>query len=153
VVKVRRTDGGTLWIANGGKATLAGDTWKGSQHGIHVLGQSRFLVFNNNSRALAGSMGMAGGDGTGSIAAEYKLDPIAKKITRVWSFKSSIQNDVMGDVQRLDNGNTILALSTKGMVQEVSASGTLLQEWTFQGSTSAIGYIEKRASLYGPPPR
>jgi hypothetical protein len=58
----------------------------------------------------------------------------------------------MGDLQRLSNGNTIIAYSTKGVVHEVSSSGTLLQElsWPIGGQ---FGYIEKRASLYGPPPR
>jgi hypothetical protein len=153
VVKVRRSDGKTLWIANGAKTTFTGDAWLGGQHGIHLLGLDRFLLFNNNSRVLAGSMGTAGGDGTGSIAAEYRLDLAGKTITRIWAYRSDIQNDVMGDVQRMDNGNTIMAFSTKGVIQEVNADGVLVQEWVFQGSTSTIGYIEKRASLYGPPPR
>jgi hypothetical protein len=71
---------------------------------------------------------------------------------QVWSYKASpgIQNDVMGDVQRLPNGNTMIAFSTKGTIQEVDASGTVLQQMKSQ---SNFGYIEKRASLYGPPPK
>jgi Arylsulfotransferase (ASST) len=153
VVKVKRSDGSTLWVAGGQKATVTGDSWKGSEHGIHLLGPNQFLLFNNNSRAVAGGMGSAGGDGTGSIAIEYKVDPTAKKITEVWRYKSTIQNDIMGDVQRMDNGNTIMAFSTKGKLQEISANGTVLEEWSWQGSTSSYGYIEKRASLYGPPPK
>ena len=45
-----------------------------------------------------------------------------------------------------------MAFSTKGAIQEVNADGALVQEWVFQGSMATIGYIEKRASLYGPPP-
>jgi hypothetical protein len=58
----------------------------------------------------------------------------------------------MGDVQRLPNGNTIVAYSTRGVLHEVAADGTLLQtlSWPLGGS---FGYIEKRASLYGPPPK
>lgn len=76
--------------------TFTRDRWLGSQHGIHLLGLDRFLVFNNSSRILAETMGTAGGGGSGSIAAEYEL--------------------------------------------------------ASQGSMATIGYIEKRASLYGPPP-
>jgi len=55
----------------------------------------------------------------------------------------------MGDVQRLKNGNTIIAYSTKGVLHEVDAQSKLLQEWTM----ATFGYVEKRKSLYGPPER
>ena len=140
-----------IWVANGPKPTLTGDTWQGSEHGIHILATDSFLLFNNNSRVVAGGMGSAGGTGDGSIAIEFKLDVPGKKITKAWSYKSSIQNDIMGDVQRMDNGNTIMAFSTKGKLQEVDKNGTVLEEWTWP--SVSFGYIEKRASLYGPPPK
>jgi hypothetical protein len=58
----------------------------------------------------------------------------------------------MGDLQRLPNGNTIIGYSTKGAMREVSSDGTVLQELTWP-SGSSFGYIEKRATLYGPPPK
>jgi hypothetical protein len=74
--------------------------------------------------------------------------------TRAWDYAAmpSIANQIMGDVQRLPNGNTMVAYSTQGVVHEVNAGGQLLQEltWPIGG---AFGYIEKRATLYGPPPR
>ena len=60
------------------------------------------------------------------------------------------QNDVMGDVQRLPNGNTVIAFSTKGIIHEVDADGTVLQ--TIQTATN-FGYMHKRPTLYGPSPR
>jgi hypothetical protein len=98
---------------------------------------------------------MAGtGDATGSIAAEYTLNLTGtKSVTRSWFYKASnpkIQNDIMGDVQRLANGNTIMAASTQSRMLEISSSGTVLQTWTFP---TTFGYIEKRPTLYGPPPR
>jgi Arylsulfotransferase (ASST) len=154
VVKVKRSDGSTVWILNGSKATITGDTWKGSEHGLHILGVDHFMLFNNNSRSVAGGAGPAGGDGTGSIAMEFKLDLTAKKITKTWSFKdaSGIRNDVMGDVQRLPNGNTIIAYSTQGVLQEVDSGSAVLQELTWPLGAS-FGYVQKRATLYGPPPR
>jgi hypothetical protein len=144
VVKVKRSDGSMVWILNGGKATISGVTWKGGEHGIHVLGVDNLLIFNNNS-------GMSGGGG-GSIAIELKLNLTAKTATQPWSYKANptIDNQVMGDVQRLSNGNTVIGYSTKGVLHEVSASSTLLQELTWP-SGSSFGYIEKRATLYGPP--
>jgi hypothetical protein len=154
LVKVKRSDGSTVWILNSSKATLTGDGWKGGQHGIHLLGLDRLLLFVNNATTSAGIYGPAGGDGTGSIAMEFSLDLSAKKITRVWQYKATpgLDNIIMGDVQRLPNGNTIVGYSTKAVLHEVDSNGTLLQALTWKNMTQ-FGYIEKRASLYGPPPR
>ena len=153
VVKVKRSDGSTVWVLNGSKATMTGDTWKGGEHGIHLLGVDHLMIFNNNSKSSMGGAGAAGGDGSGSIATELKLDLTAKKVTKVWTYKAAgIQNDVMGDLQRLSNGNTVVAYSTQGVLDEVDASGTLLQELEWPLGAS-FGYIQKRATLYGPPPR
>ncbi len=157
VVKVKRSDGSVVWRLNGSKSTFTGTTspiWKGGEHGLHVLGLDDLLIFNNNSRNVAGSFASAGGDGSGSIATEFKLDLTGNKVSQIWSYKSSdgIQNDVMGDVQRLPNGNTIVAYSTQGVLHEVDSSGTLLQELNWPLGAS-FGYVQKRASLYGSPPR
>jgi hypothetical protein len=159
VTKVKRSDGSTVWVLNGSTATITGDTWNGGEHGLHLLGRDssgldHILLFNNNSRNVSGGTGTLGGDSSGSIAIEMKLDVSAKKATKAWYYKAnpSIQNDVMGDVQRLPNGNTIVAFSTQGVLQEVDSSGTVLQELDWPIGAS-FGYIEKRATLYGPPPK
>jgi hypothetical protein len=148
VAKIRRTDGSTVWLLNGPKATLTGYTWKGSQTGIHVLGTNKLLIFNNNSN------NGASGSGDGSSAMEISLDLASKRATHTWNYKASpgVQSDVLGDVQRLSNGNTIVAYGTQGVLHEVGSDGVLLQSWTL-GTPWIFGYIEKRATLYGPPPR
>jgi hypothetical protein len=153
IVKVRRKDGATVWVLGGNTTTFSGPTWPGSQAGLHVLAVDRLLLFATNSKGLGGTTSPVG-DGTGSLAIELALDLAGKQASQVWLYKASpgIQNDVMGDVQRLPTGNTIVAYSTKGVLHEVDASGTLLQEWTWSVGMS-FGYVEKRASLYGPPPR
>jgi hypothetical protein len=154
VVKVNRKDGSTLWMLNGGKSPLSGVTWKGSEHGIYVMDPNQILIFNNNSSALSGNFGSAGGTGDGSIVLQLKIDPAAKKASTVWTYKgpANLQTDIMGDIQRLPNGNTIIGYSTKGAVQEVDKDGKVLSDWTFPLG-GQFGYIEKRATLYGPPPR
>jgi hypothetical protein len=147
IVKVRR-NGQVVWVMNGPGDDFGGDGWLGGNHGIHILAVDRLLIFNNNSMSNGGT-----GDGTGSIAAEYTLNLSNMTATRSWFHKASsprVQNDIMGDVQRLPNGNTLIGYSTRSTMQEVSASGQILQTWNF-GTT--FGYIEKRASLYGPPPK
>ena len=152
VAKIRRTDGSVVWILNGQTKTFTGFTWKGSEHGIHVLGLDDFLIFNNNSLMVAGS-NQPGGTGDGSIAQEIKLDLTAKTVSQIWSYKATgmaYQTDVMGDLQRLANGNIVIAYGGKGIIQEITANGTVLQEMR---TTTNFGYITKRATLYGPPPR
>jgi hypothetical protein len=151
LVKVRRSDGATVWVLGGTGSTLTGDTWQGGQWGLHVLGHDRVLLFATNSRMSSGS-GHSTGTGDGSSALEMSLDVPGKTATRIWSYKSSIQNDVFGDVQRLPGGNTIIAFPAEGKLQEVDASGSLLQEWNWP-SAYVFGYVEKRPTLYGPPPR
>jgi hypothetical protein len=154
VAKVRRTDGSVVWILNGETKTFTGDGWLGSEHGIQILGLDDFLIFNNNSRSIAGTTipeSMGTGDGSGAL--EIKLDLTAKTVTKIWSYKAmgtTYQTDVMGDLQRLANGNIVIAFGGKGIIQEIKPDGTVLQEMR---TTTNFGYIQKRATLYGPPPR
>jgi len=162
LTKVTKT-GTAVWVLNGGVS--GGPTssfnngaivWKGGEHGFHILSGdgTDYVLFNNNSKAPAGSgtsWGSAAGDGSGSMAVEVKLDLTAKTATQTWSYKGTgLDNQVLGDVQRLPNGNTIIDFATKSTVQEVDSKGTLLQQIV---SGKNFGYIEKRPTLYGPPPR
>jgi hypothetical protein len=154
VAKIRRTDGATVWILNGATKTFTGDTWLGSEHGIQIFGLDDFLIFNNNSLSVAGTtipVSMGTGDGSGVV--EIKLDLTAKTVTKIWSYKAmgtTYQTDIMGDVQRLPNGNLTIAFGGKGIIQEIDSSGNVLQEMR---TTTNFGYIQKRMTLYGPPPR
>ncbi len=159
LTKVTRS-GQTVWVLNGGvggiTSTFSNGTllWKGGEHGFHILASNDILLFNNNSTVNfgGGSWGTAGGDGSGSIALEVKLDMTAKTATKAWSYKASpgIDNQILGDVQRLPNGNTVIDYATKGAIHEVDANGNVLQTIT---TSNSFGYLQKRASLYGPPPR
>jgi hypothetical protein len=111
---------------------------------VDVLAEDRILIFNNNLPR----------DERGSLATEILLDLEAMTATKVWEYQADppISNQQLGDVQRMANGNTVVAYSTQGLLHEVDADGNLLQEivWPLGG---AFGYIVKRDSLYGPPPR
>ncbi|HEX6278062.1 MAG TPA: arylsulfotransferase family protein [Polyangiaceae bacterium] len=138
-------EGEVVWVLGGTTSDFTGDgsSWD-RQHGIDVLGLDRFVYFNNGP--------MMGG--SGSVAHELVLDLGGMTATRVWTYTAMprISNIQLGDVQRLPNGNTVVAYSTQGVLHEVDAQGNLLQEivWPLGG---AYGYMHKRASLYGPPPR
>jgi hypothetical protein len=154
VAKINRSDGSPVWILNGETKTFTGDSWYGSQHGMHILGVDNFLLFTNNSRSVAGTtIDVSNGTGDGSSVIELKLDLDAETVSKVWEYKAegnAYQTDVMGDVQRLWNGNVIVAFGGKGVIQEVTPDGTVLQEMK---TTTNFGYIQKRRTLYGPPPR
>jgi hypothetical protein len=142
LTKITRT-GTTVWVLGGTTSQFGANLWPGPEHGMDILGLDRILIFNNATTA------------TGSAAIEFMLTLTGTKTaTRVFTYTANphINNMIMGDVERLDNGNTIVAYSTQGVLHEVDASGTLLQELTWPLGAS-FGYIEKRASLYGPPPK
>jgi len=160
ITKINKSDGSKVWVLDGGiggiTSSFSGTLWKGGQHGIHVLGVDDFVIFNNNSSTNILGGAALGGSGDGSLAIEVKLNLTAMSASQTWSYKASpgIQVDVMGDVQRLDNGNTVVGYSTKGELQEVNSGGTVLQDikWSSSGGAS-FGYIVKRKTLYGASPK
>jgi hypothetical protein len=66
----------------------------------------------------------------------------------VEDFVSGSESSVLGDVQRLPNGNTLITYSTSGMILEVDPSWAVVQ--VLRG---AFGYADWRETLYGPPAR
>jgi len=142
ITKVSRATKQVTWVLGGSTTdfTGTGSTWS-RQHGIDVLDANTILFFNN-------------GTSGGSTAIEMALDMGSMMASRAWTYTDAdnLKNDIMGDVQRLENGNTIVAYSTKGVLQEVNAAGQVLEELVW-GLPGAYGYIQKRKTLYGPPPR
>jgi hypothetical protein len=167
LTKVTRT-GATVWVLNGGVGGIASSfnggalTWTGGQHGFHLLGLDDIVIFNNNSSRAAGAgtswPANVAGTGMGSYAIEVMLDLVGMTATKTWSYQGTdpsngnmtFSDDVLGDVQRLPNGNTMIDFATKTTMQEVDAQGRLLQEIKMP---SAFGYFQKRPTLYGPPPK
>lgn len=139
--KVTRA-GDVVWVLGGPTSDFTGNaaSWK-NQHGLHVLGADRLLFFNN------GTVGSSG-----SFAIELSLDLSAHTVTKVWEYGAGLSNFYMGDVQRLDNGNTLMVHSSQGVIHEVDRHNTLIQEMTW-ASGAMLGYAMKRESLYGAPPK
>ncbi len=142
ITKIRR-DGSVVWVLGGTTSSFsgAGASWA-NQHGVHVLGLDRLLYFNNRAA------------NEGSRAVEVVLDLQAMTATNVWMYAAEppISTIVLGDVQRLENGNTLVAYSHAGVLHEVSPAGVLLREMSWE-LLGAFGYTMHRKSLYGPPPR
>jgi hypothetical protein len=138
-VKVSR-QGEVAWVLGGSTSdfTGAGATWT-REHGHHLLAPNRLLFFNNGSQ------------GTDSIMREVTLDLSAMTATTSWMYDGDESSQTLGDVQRLSNGNTLVTYSNAGVIHEVDAGGTLLQSLSI--ASGSFGYVMKRASLYGAPPK
>jgi hypothetical protein len=115
-------------------------------HGHHLLDDGHFLSF--------------GASGPPSVVYEHQLTETSTSLTAslVWSYsEGSEYSFVLGDVQRLPNGNTLVVYSTTGRMHEVSETGALVQMLRVHSATTAtngsFGYANFRESLYGPPIR
>ena len=113
---------------------VAGD-WK-VNHGHDMLEDGTFLLFNN-------------GQSGASAALFYKLTETGTfAAQKLGSYSPGTTSAVLGDVQRLPNGNTIVAFSNASVIHEIDPSGALVQTISGPG-----GYADWRETLYGPPPR
>ena len=139
-VKVSR-QGDVAWVLGGDTSDFTGPgaEWN-REHGHQLLASNRILFFNNNS------------GNTGSIIREVTLDLTALTAANTWQYDGDENSSTLGDAQRLWNGNTLATYSNAGTIHEVSPTGTLLQTITFSAS-GGVGYMSKRQSLYGAPPK
>jgi hypothetical protein len=141
IAKVTRT-GKIVWTLGGSNSSFTGSgtNWQGPQ-GLHPLAADRLLFFNSLSA-------------NSSPLVEVLLDFGSRTAAIAWSYADPDLRGGMitGDVQRLANGNTIVGYPAGNIIREVSPAGEVLQELKWPRG-SLFGYIQKRRSLYGPPPR
>jgi hypothetical protein len=101
-----------------------------------MLPDGTFLLFNNGTSGASAVM-------------EYKITETGTfAATKSWEYKPGTASNVLGDVQRLPNGNTLVAFSTASIIHEIDPQRMLIQSFNGAG-----GYAEWRATLYGPPTR
>ena len=146
-VKVKRT-GALVWHLGGANPqsgssrsfTLVGlEQWAGN-HGHHLTPDGHFLFFSNGPPAKPMS-----------TVIEVVLDEAGQTATKAWQYQNGMNSTVLGDAQRLPNGNVLATFSHVGLMQEVDPSGTVVQ--AFKSRILSFGYSDFRESLYGPPPR
>jgi hypothetical protein len=126
--------GNVSWIFGGSKSTYTGDnmSWN-RQHNHHLL-DSGIVLFNNS------------GSNGGSSIREFTMS--GTSATQIKDFANGHSTQSMGDVKRLSSGNTLITYSNQGYILEVDKSWETVREM----STDGVGYIERRKTLYGPPP-
>jgi len=65
-----------------------------------------------------------------------------------WIYESTERTFILGDVERLPGGNTLITYSDTGVIYEVSPGRELVQSLASGGE---FGYSSFRKTLYGPP--
>jgi arylsulfotransferase ASST len=147
IVKVNRRTHEFVWQLGGthNQFTFVDDPLGGfdSQHTARILPNGHLLVFDNGWTHAPPA----------SRAVEYSLDVANKTATMVWQYSAtpSIFNDFTGSAQRLENGNTVVAFTRKGIVDEVRADGTLLSRATLEtepGRVATPYRVTRIRSLY-----
>lgn len=122
IVKIDPVTRQVLWQLGGARNqfTFIGDPLNGfgGQHSVRILPNGHFIVFDNGVTHSPQS----------SRAVEYAVDETAKTATMVWQYTPSppLFNEFTGSVQRLSNGNTVVAWTNFGLIDEVAPNGTLV---------------------------
>jgi hypothetical protein len=142
IQKIDRSSGETVWILGGSESDFTLDDGSSalfdSQHQFELLDES-ILVFVNGDE----------GEAQNSMAVEYAFDQSSPLVEEIWSYENdpNLFCFSLGDVQRLENGNTHINWSVQGQIDEVSPEGEVL--WRLNGSLgSAFGYSERVDHLY-----
>ncbi|MFL5482629.1 MAG: aryl-sulfate sulfotransferase [Gemmatimonadaceae bacterium] len=147
IVKVNSRTYQFAWQFGGthNQFTLIGDPFGGfdSQHTARVLPSGHLLIFDNGWNHSPQQ----------SRAVEYAIDTVAKTATMVWQYSADppIFNDFTGSAQRLENGNTVVAFTRHGTVDEVAPDGTLLGRATIESARGRIATpyrVTRVKSLY-----
>lgn len=135
IVKIDPSTRKVVWQFGGvrNQFTIIGDPLGGfdGQHDVRVLANGHLLMFDNGWNHSPAQ----------SRAVEYALDTRRMTATMVWQYSPSpsIFNDYTGSAQRLANGNTFVAFSRKGIVDEVRPDGSLVARATIKLSSGGIG--------------
>jgi hypothetical protein len=141
VVKVSATGtpewqiGGACDGAPAGDRCLALD-WE-VVHGHHLLEDGTLVVFNNT-----------GTDTNHVFELELNATATSFAATLVKDYTGAGSSTILGDVQRLPGGNTLVTYSSEGKIVELDSSWNEVQTFSVR-----VGYSSWRPTLYGPPTR
>lgn len=119
VTKIDARTGAILWRLGGtnNQFTFVDDPLQGfsAQHSARILSNGNLLLYDNGTRH----------EPVETRAVEYALDTVAKTATMVWEFRHApiIYTPLVGSVQRLVNGNTLIGYAMVGHATEVGPDG------------------------------
>jgi outer membrane protein assembly factor BamB len=147
ILKIDAQTGAVLWQLGGrlNQFTLVGDPLgpPSGQHSVRVLANGNLLLYDNGPNRQPQE----------TRAVEYSLDTSAMTATLVWEFRHNppIFTPYVGSVERLGNGNTLVAFGIAGIVDEVDPAGDVVWEGALsQGGQARSAYrVRRLPSLYG----
>lgn len=127
VIKINRNTGEVIWRL-GGKSNqfnFLNDEGFSFQHDIRRLANGTITLFDNGNLKQPQY----------SRAVEYVLDETTKSIIRVWQYPDSkdVYTPIVGNAQRLDNGNTMISWGTASKLGEVKSNGLTALEIQLEG--------------------
>ncbi|HET9707041.1 MAG TPA: aryl-sulfate sulfotransferase, partial [Gemmatimonadales bacterium] len=125
--------------------TIVGDGLGGFgfQHDVRVLPDGDLLFYDNGLAHTPPE----------SRAVEYRLDRVAMTATLVWEYRHdpALFTPIVGSVQRLHNGNTLVGFGAAARMVEVTPAGQVLWEGrlTLNGQPVQYFYRARRVpTLY-----
>jgi hypothetical protein len=148
ILKVSRTTGEIIWRLGGpaNDFTFIGEHEENApyyfiaQHSVHRLANGNILFFDNGG--AGGQLNVT--ERTYSRAVEYYLDEVNMTATLVWEYRKDpdIYASSGGDVQRFDNGNTLINWGAATgadvpIVTEVTPAGEVAFEMSFANPEEA----------------
>jgi hypothetical protein len=141
IIKLDMATHAVVWQLGGARNqfTFVNDPMNGfgGQHSVRVLPNGHLLVFDNGVTHTPQT----------SRAVEYALDLSAKTATMVWQYMPSpaLFNEFTGSVQRLSNGNTVVAWTNAGLFDEVAPDGTLVNRMQLDNAPGSPNMSAYRA--------
>ena len=137
IVSVDGATGACDWALGGlaGTVDIIGDTFE-HQHQFARTDET-MVVFDND------------GEGTRSRVIEYAFDPTTGTAEQVWSYTFPLWNVVLGDVHRLDDGDTLVVWSVHGRVDRITPQGEVAAKLVTE-EDMVIGFVALENDLYVP---
>ncbi len=136
IVSVDGASGSCDWVLGdvAGTIDITGDTFE-HQHQF-ARTEDTMLVFDND-----GQPGQ-------SRVIEYDFDPAAGTATEVWSYSFDSWNVVLGDVHRLENGDTLAVWGMHGQVDRITPDGEVVTHLSTDEPGTVIGFTVLTDDLY-----
>lgn len=136
IARIDRASGQPEWVLGGAESTFTtaeGDVdFFGGQHQFDLLEDS-ILVFVNGGTGLSST--------APSRVVEVVLDPDRDLAETVWSYRPTptLTSPILGDVSRLDSGNTLATFSYNGQIHELAPDDQVV--WSLAMSIGgAVGF-------------
>ena len=136
IISVDGASGTCDWVLGdvAGTIDITGATFE-HQHQFEHTGDT-MLVFDND------------GQPGRSRVIEYDFDPAAGVATEVWSHSFDTWNAVLGDVHRLDNGDTLAVWGMHGQVDRITPGGDIATHLATDEPGTVIGFTTLLDGLY-----